>query len=652
MARIVGTNEDDFLEGGDGDDVIFGRGGNDIIVGSAGRDYLSGDAGDDQIEVSADNLRRINGGDGNDVVYLIGQVLVDARVLRGGAGFDQLDFSSVTMTGFGRANGFDVITKDGFANDRFSDFNVRGTAAANVFDFSFVLFEGFKPDGELDRFNISGLGGDDRITGTVLTDRIDGGDGNDQLAGVSGNDILIGGAGNDRIDGGDGTDVAVFSGNSRDYAIRAIEGGFRLVGLRAGAADGIDTLVGVERVRFSNGEFAIADTRRRILAGNDDAIVIEATQPEAAGNLLANDGQFESETEGLRVTAVGLEGAPPAAVTPTGETAIDGARGRLFVSADGSYRYELYPREDVPALDSGESLTERFTYTVAAARGPGVTATLTVLVGGNNELGANNDLLFVTRNVETSIDAALLSANDTTSGLSATVTAVSGLYVSLVDGRVLFDIPRDVARGQFQYTLTGANGESASATAFYETAAFNNNGRDLTVGDYPLTAIVGGRGADLFRGFGGRDQVDGGAGDDILDGGGGADRLVGGLGDDRFRGGASGDAMTGDSGADRFLFDAMSDFGVGDTLDRITDFSRNDGDRIELDLIDPSPGEGDQAFAFIDTAAFGGIAGQLRYEARADGDLLVQGDVDGDGAADFAFLVAGVSVLQASDFLL
>lgn len=55
-------------------------------------------------------------------------------------------------------------------------------------------------------FDISGLGGDDKITGGNLSDTLKGGKGNDVMNGGGGNDTMLGGAGNDVLFGGDGKD--------------------------------------------------------------------------------------------------------------------------------------------------------------------------------------------------------------------------------------------------------------------------------------------------------------------------------------------------------------------------------------------------------------------------------------------------------------
>lgn len=61
---------------------------------------------------------------------------------------------------------------------------------------------------------------------------------------------------------------------------------------------------------------------------------------------------------------------------------------------------------------------------------------------------------------------------------------------------------------------------------------------------------------------------------------------------------------------------------------------------------------GDQAFAWIGTAAFGNVAGQLRYELSPSGARTILGDVDGDGTAELYIQVTGTGAFQASDFLL
>ena len=81
--------------------------------------------------------------------------------------------------------------------------------------------------------------------------------------------------------------------------------------------------------------------------------------------------------------------------------------------------------------------------------------------------------------------------------------------------------------------------------------------------------------------------------------------------------------------------------------DIITDFV-NGTDRIDLSAIDANS-------TTIGTGAFAGGgaggAGQLRY-SFAGTDTLVEGDVDGDGTADFQIQLTGHHTMTAADLML
>ena len=134
---------------------------------------------------------------------------------------------------------------------------------------------------------------------------------------------------------------------------------------------------------------------------------------------------------------------------------------------------------------------------------------------------------------------------------------------------------------------------------------------------------IGGSARDLLWGNDVANRLEGRGGNDVINGFKGADILVGG------------------AGIDFFQFSTLNDFG-----NTIVDFTP--GDKIDVTKFDTNPGAaGDQAFAFIGAAAFGNVAGQLRY---ANG--LLEGDVDGNGLADFSVIIANAAPLAAGDFLL
>jgi Ca2+-binding RTX toxin-like protein len=97
---------------------------------------------------------------------------------------------------------------------------------------------------------------------------------------------------------------------------------------------------------------------------------------------------------------------------------------------------------------------------------------------------------------------------------------------------------------------------------------------------------------DLLEGFAGTDSLSGGAGLDIMNGNAGADTLSGGDGADVIRGGKDDDVLSGGAGNDFVSGDRGSDTVTGGAgadifhtfggagMDRVTDFSRADGDRV------------------------------------------------------------------------
>ena len=132
-----------------------------------------------------------------------------------------------------------------------------------------------------------------------------------------------------------------------------------------------------------------------------------------------------------------------------------------------------------------------------------------------------------------------------------------------------------------------------------------------------------------------------------------ANTITGEAGDDTIVGGGGADVLFGGAGADIFALAMLPDSTVDLAgWDTIGDFSTFAGDVIELSGIDANPGfGGDQAFTFIGTAAFSGMAGQLRAQVGG-GATMVLGDVNGDNAADFAIKLTGSHVLSGANFIL
>jgi Ca2+-binding RTX toxin-like protein len=133
------------------------------------------------------------------------------------------------------------------------------------------------------------------------------------------------------------------------------------------------------------------------------------------------------------------------------------------------------------------------------------------------------------------------------------------------------------------------------------------------------------------------DRIAGRGGDDWLHGRNGDDSLIGGLGQDH---------LVGNGGADHFIFRSANESRV-DAPDIIGGFRHSEGDKIDLRGIE-ARSLGAEGFNFIGNAAFGNHEGELRFDPSMH---LLQGDIDGDGAADFAIQI-NVEHLARGDFLL
>ncbi len=179
----------------------------------------------------------------------------------------------------------------------------------------------------------------------------------------------------------------------------------------------------------------------------------------------------------------------------------------------------------------------------------------------------------------------------------------------------------------------------------FENLTYNgvSGGSFTATGNALDNIIYGGGGDDSLSGGDGADELRGGGGSDSLDGGNGDDLLVGG-------GGPGADTMTGGAGADTFRI-GYYESNSGASSDVITDFASG------VDLIDLSGWDadintgGNQAFSFVGSSAFSSTAGELRY--YFDGtDTWVQGDINGDAAADFEIMLSGTVTPVATDFIL
>ncbi|MDA8587016.1 Ig-like domain-containing protein [Rhodobacteraceae bacterium] len=238
---LLGEDGDDIVNGGDGDDRI-GQGsnvtdlGNDTLLGGIGQDTLS----------DINGINEFDGGDGNDQIFGTGDSFI------GGSGDDQIT---------ARATRAGSIIDAGEGNDNIFIQSTQSVSSEGVLILGDIGNDTIRSgqlddtiDGGSDNDTISADAGADSVTGGGGTDTIDGGLGNDTIDGGDDGDELRGGAGDDVIEGGEGDDIAVYSGVFDDYELTAGQNNFTIRDLRASSVDGEDTVSGVERLRFADGE--------------------------------------------------------------------------------------------------------------------------------------------------------------------------------------------------------------------------------------------------------------------------------------------------------------------------------------------------------------------------------------------------------------
>ncbi|WP_458877677.1 calcium-binding protein [Arenibacterium sp. CAU 1754] len=196
----------------------------------------------------------------------------------------------------------------------------------------------------------------------------------------------------------------------------------------------------------------------------------------------------------------------------------------------------------------------------------------------------------------------------------------------------------DVLRGNLGNDwLEGGAGNDEMYGGLGDDTLLRGHGHDL---------LFGGDGNDKLSGGGGTDALYGDDGNDRLFGGFGADTLDGGAGNDLLKGGRGDDLLTGGLGADKFVFKVADSVSV----DTITDFTRADLDLVVLSRMDSDVTTAeDDAFTFVGYAGFTGTAGEL-HAVDLGGTQRIQGDVDGDGAADFTIDIIGATPVEADWF--
>lgn len=216
-------------------------------------------------------------------------------------------------------------------------------------------------------------------------------------------------------------------------------------------------------------------------------------------------------------------------------------------------------------------------------------------------------------------------------------------------GRAAYDLARDPYS---IFTIWDAGGTDTLDLSGYGLASRI----DLGQGAF---SDSGGMTANISIAFGAIiENALGGDGSDSLTGNEAGNRLEGNGGADVLKGGANSDWLVGGAGGDTFVYTSYSDSdlplirsdGKKVASDYLADFTSG-VDKIDLSALDAIPSTAaNDMFSFIGTAAFAGIAGQLRWEVRHE-QLWLEGDIDGDALGDFAIAMKAAALVAADVIL-
>ena len=199
---LLGSGDNDILDGGRGDDALFGRGGDDRLEGGPGSDTFSFDPG-----AGSDQITDFDAGE-SDQLQFNGGLFANLEAVQASA--IETDGDLRIRLSFTETLTLENTSLDALTAETVTTLDVLGvdrTASPAPFYFIFDVDENgdFVPVGaqnsgtDADDAPLESLGGNDLLRGFGGIDSLNGGAGNDVIDGGAGNDRLTGGAGNDRF---------------------------------------------------------------------------------------------------------------------------------------------------------------------------------------------------------------------------------------------------------------------------------------------------------------------------------------------------------------------------------------------------------------------------------------------------------------------
>ena len=599
--RIIGTEEDDYINGAAGKDTILGGDGNDTIEGGTGNDNLTGGDGADVFVY--------NNGDGNDTITDYAE---EDRIQIAGtvSKVDTAKNGNVVLTvGKGKitikdASDVAVTYEDDtgehtIGENKTVEYNSAGTAATLKAAYSadqytpseysdYSKLKNIDASEVTTSLTITGNKLANNIIGTGEDDYINGAAGKDTILGGDGNDTIEGGKGNDNLTGGDGADVFVWNKGDGNDKITDYEN-----------EDAIqfnsDTVKSIKK-SGSNLIFTLASKAKLTVVGGAESDKVisysdangEYTYPEVPDAV-----EFSQNGKGVTIKAEYTEDSFDVADTEYKNTIVtidaSAADQDLEITANkknniitgGAGNDEIYGGAGNDLIYGGKAADEIYGEagddTIEGGKGNDK------LTGGDGadvfvwNKGDGNDTI-----VDFTNEDSLEIKSDTVKKRTVSKNGKDVVFTLASKAKITF---KDAADKFISYTDDNGEGVYPDDPIIYNEdhtgATLNSTYTDsqFTPDEYSEYAstietidgsavtndieITGNAKANRITGSNQNDTLNGGAGNDVLYGGYGDDSLWGGTGTDTLYGGDGNDTFIYNSGDGRMI---IADFAEIDTI--------------------------------------------------------------------------------------